>query len=352
MEQPQQHKKTIQINPEFLKFPTKGGNRTRKVKDPKEPKPIKIKVAEQDKTIRRRALNFLRKKQAERYKRLLNGEEADDNAPTKPHEELTGVEESIEFLKKLAERNNSTIKRPPPVLTNSMLFQTPVLNEVLSEGISLVEPDVFRSDLPKIAIPPPPAYGCLKNGKFPTYRTYKNQGGGSPSLSAVIPTVVSSYEESKSSSTTTESPVVGGARKMTPEQQRAELKQFLKKKSDEKQRVEQVKRQKQITNPKKKQRRITTRTYRVGKSKHYPRVGVLIPNKTIREQILAKKQNIREAQIEEIRKYLIKKGLIRVGSTCPNDVLRKMYESSMLMCGEIQNHNPDNLLFNYLNNAL
>ena len=102
----------------------------------------------------------------------------------------------------------------------------------------------------------------------------------------------------------------------------------------------------------KKQKRTTTRTFRVGKSKHYPRVGVLIPNKTIRNNILAKKQKIRETPLEEVRKYLIKKGLIRVGSSCPNDVLRQMYESSMMMCGEIQNHNPDNLLYNYLHNGL
>jgi hypothetical protein len=28
--------------------------------------------------------------------------------------------------------------------------------------------------------------------------------------------------------------------------------------------------------------------------------------------------------------------------------LRKMYETAMMMCGEIHNHNPDNLLYNYL----
>ena len=35
----------------------------------------------------------------------------------------------------------------------------------------------------------------------------------------------------------------------------------------------------------------------------------------------------------------------------PNDILRKMYESLSLVCGEIQNHNPDTLLFNYINGA-
>jgi len=130
------------------------------------------------------------------------------------------------------------------------------------------------------------------------------------------------------------------------------LKQFLEKRKEEKQRVERVKRQRNIMKGGKKQKRTTTRTFRVGKSKHYPRVGVLIPNKTIRTQVLAKKQKIRETPLEDVRKYLIKKGMIRVGSSCPNDVLRQMYESSMMMCGEIQNHNPDNLLYNYLNNAI
>ena len=140
--------------------------------------------------------------------------------------------------------------------------------------------------------------------------------------------------------------------RLTPEQQRAELKQFLEKRKDEKSRIERVKRQQNILAPSKKQKRTITRTFRVGKSKHYARVGVLIPNKTIRTQVLAKKQKLREIPLEDIRRYLIKNGLIRVGSSCPNDVLRKMYESSMLMCGEIQNHNPDNLLYNYLHNGL
>jgi len=140
--------------------------------------------------------------------------------------------------------------------------------------------------------------------------------------------------------------------RLTPEQQRAELKQFLEKRKEEKQRVEQVRRQQHLLKPSKKQKRTTIRTFRVGKSKVYPRVGVLISNKTIRTQVLNKKQQIRETPAEDMRKYLIKKGLIRVGTSCPNDVLRQMYESSMMMCGEIQNHNPDNLLYNYLNNGL
>jgi hypothetical protein len=53
--------------------------------------------------------------------------------------------------------------------------------------------------------------------------------------------------------------------------------------------------------------------------------------------------------MSEVKKYLIKRGFIKVGSVAPNDVLRKMYEDAVLMCGEVQNHNPDNLLYNFLN---
>ena len=97
-----------------------------------------------------------------------------------------------------------------------------------------------------------------------------------------------------------------------------------------------------------KQKRTLRRTYRVGKSKHYPNVSVLVSNKTLRKQITTKSQLLKQVPMEEVKKTLIKKGFIKVGCTAPNDVLRKMYESVSLVCGDIQNHNPENLLYNYL----
>ena len=48
-----------------------------------------------------------------------------------------------------------------------------------------------------------------------------------------------------------------------------------------------------------------------------------------------------------MKKYLVKRGFIKVGSSAPKDVIAKMYESAMLIGGEIHNHNPENLLYNY-----
>ena len=400
-------KKTIVINPDFLKLPMRG-NKTRKNSDkPITPKPIKIRT-ELDKTYKRRALNYIRKHQEDKYKRLMKGVESNEvvgrgnntNTNTYADNFKSDFDDSLDFLQKLTDQtaqkiqvHNATLRRTPgqpPIVPNSTLFHTPVLNSILDQqqpspvnsgfsrtperisgATSVVNGGLSREDLsskdnenspfspsPLPVHLPKPMYGCLKGGLLPTYRTLKAQEkidlAHSPTLALRSGIATNSLENvAKTETPATYQPnLVGGLPRLTPEQQRAELKQFLEKRKEEKDRIELVKRQRNILNPVKKQKRITRRTFRVGKSKHYPRIGVLIPNKTIRTQVLANKQKMREIPLQDVRKYLIKKGLIRVGSSCPNDVLRQMYESSMMMCGEIQNHNPDNLLYNYLHNGL
>jgi len=96
-------------------------------------------------------------------------------------------------------------------------------------------------------------------------------------------------------------------------------------------------------------RRFLRRTYHVGKDKYKPKVGVLLPNKTIRKRVTTSSYLLKQTPIEEIRKFLLKKGFIKVGSSAPNDVLRKMYESIQMIDGEINNHNSENLLHNFFN---
>jgi len=358
-------RKRIIVDPNSLKFPMKG-NRTKK-NNPTAPKPIKIRSEKKDpieKTLKRRAIQYLRKHQEERYKRLMNGDCSPAIAvggggdKNYAEEFKSDFDESLAFLQKLSDQSsqkisnvnaNTTLKQYP-VTPNSALLQSPVLDKILSSNVDVgLESPPLK--LPSIPLPNP-VYGCLKGGKLPTYRTLKSQSSlpANPVMMPNVSTFPSLNPKPNSMLNLGEQRPISS--RLTPEQQRAELKQFLEKRKEEKQRVEQVRRQQHLLKPSKKQKRTTIRTFRVGKSKVYPRVGVLISNKTIRTQVLNKKQQIRETPAEDMRKYLIKKGLIRVGTSCPNDVLRQMYESSMMMCGEIQNHNPDNLLYNYLNNGL
>ena len=57
---------------------------------------------------------------------------------------------------------------------------------------------------------------------------------------------------------------------------------------------------------------------------------------------------IKKKNIKEIKDYLRKQNLLKVGSIAPNDVLRIMYEQSILT-GEVCNKNGDTLIHNFIN---
>jgi hypothetical protein len=89
------------------------------------------------------------------------------------------------------------------------------------------------------------------------------------------------------------------------------------------------------------------RTYTLGKSKIHKKVGVLIKDKNTRKRVLNAQRDIKRHGINDIKQYLRNHGLMKAGSSAPNDIVRKIYESAMLS-GEVTNQDKDILLQNFL----
>lgn len=357
-------KKTLNINPDLFSF---SGNTTRKKRNKSDgANGIKVKAAtpkKKDDTLKKKSiLKMIRQHQEDRYKKLF---EEDKNPIKKTVEDNTfnkDFQEARLFLENLTEKKehndklkNHTIKNYPNNTTNSMLFNTE-LSDILPAN------DVIRTNLmnvPPVKINPlvQPKYGCLKNGALPTYRNYMNQtrknvsqptiviGGGSPTPSSNGSNVFTPNNPPSS----TEKVAIGGARNEFVEKRITESINKAKEMNMTAAKLNEMK--KQMRPRKMKQKRTKRRTYKIGKSKVLPKVSVLVSNKTIRNNITTKKQLLQQVSLQDVKTYLVKRGFIKVGSTAPSDVLRKMYESAVMICGEVQNHNPENLLYNYLNGA-
>ena len=186
-------KRIIKVNPDLFKIP----DATKKKREPKQPKEIKIKSSSKrntnNNTIKKKLLSLLRRKQDEKVKPQSKTEKP--TTKSKNQAILDSFEDefqnSLDYLNNLSKNtqlthhapHNSTIKQPINSYENVHLTLPKELQEAeimhtMPTPQSITEPPM---QLTPIVTPPsiksePPKYGCLKNGKLPTYRTWhRNQ---------------------------------------------------------------------------------------------------------------------------------------------------------------------------------
>ena len=373
-------RKTINVNPELFNFTS---NKTRKKKENKQDGSIKVKSSapkKRDNTLKKKSiLNMIRQHQEDKYRKLFNEKNKLNNEVKSEIDNISQIdsdfEQSKNYLLKLAEENevkqdnlNKTLKQYPSIVNNnnnSLLFHP---NIEPYENVNLDFHNDNIENITPITIKPKlqsnynqPNYGCLKNGNLPTYRQYINNNT-QKNISNNIPTnryqvlnnshiqnvpaiLIDSNQDNTNTMPTQIQPYISESNIIEHKideniQKMSEMKQMMSK-------LQAIKK----NNYKKvmKQKKIIRRSYKIGKSKILPKISVLVSNRTIRNNITTKSQLLKQDSINDIKRYLVKRGLLKIGSTAPNDVLRKMYECSSLICGEVQNHNPDNLLHNFLN---
>jgi hypothetical protein len=371
--------KSVKYNPDLFKIPSG----TQKRKKAANKLPIKIKPVT-NKTIKNKILDEIRKNQEKQYKSLL------EETP-KASTEIKGLsgkglfdndfQKSVEYMQTFADKHKEEAK------LNKTLKSTAAVVEKQQVGGGAFS-EIYSSP-PKFAAP---TYGCLKNGNLPTYRNYcnrtaKSHGGQEMPLDQALPVQTqqmqapfihaqptpaqqmqapfihaqptqapSTQAHQMQAQQTIATPLVSSSKPFQPEEAQKPLiggsRAERIKSPAELLLIEKVKQKAESTKPKpiqKKIKKIMRRTYRTGKDKYRPKVSVLLPNKTIRRNVTTKSYLLKQTPIEEIRKTLLKQGFIKIGSSAPNDVLRKMYESIQMIGGDINNHNPDNLLYNFFN---
>jgi len=358
--------KKISIDLEHFNISNSGGGgsgtRKRKKNTNDESSPIRVRQPHKprDRTTKRHSLlKFLRKHQEHNYQKLQNEGEYGGSMVDIHDDSKNELDETLGYLMNLADKQkehshnshnsnwsggSSNTNETVPNYTLKHYRNNALGNvggQFTNENISLEFPIVYPNSDSSIKINQAatnPQYGCLKGGSLPTYRNY---------IHNTVPYSVNGYENYSQPQSLDnmiiQEPMEMGQNGGAPSSFRLDNNNKLQRNYPQ-----------NYVDPNKvklkyvRQKRTNSRTFKIGKSKTQPKIGVLISNRTIRKGITTQSHLLKQTPMHEIRKFLEKRGLIKVGTAAPNEILRKMYESSKMLCGEVYNHNSETLLHNFI----
>ena len=120
-------------------------------------------------------------------------------------------------------------------------------------------------------------------------------------------------------------------------------------KSDKAKRVEELRKKykQNHKNTSKQLVRVKTRTIKYNLGNNGKTVGILIKNRQTRKKIKDEHDMLKKKTLTDDKDYLREKNLIKAGTMAPTDVLRTLYEQSILT-GDVTNKSKENLLHNFV----
>jgi len=234
---------------------------------------------------------------------------------------------TVPNITELADLYNSTVASADNSNTNTAAdAANTTTTTTATDDHPIHVPEDPESFLPSIFIKEAPPHGCLKNGSKPTFREWANK-----MLHKPVETIKNMFGgeggegggeggDGEGGAAASSSVGMEGGKTLT-------------------------KHPENIAGMRVKIRRTQKKKYRIGK--HDNVVGVLLKNKEAQRHIQKQHLTLKQKTIGEIRKHLYEHHLLKIGSNAPPDVLRRMYEDSILT-GEVKNTNNGVLLHNFL----
>ena len=353
--------KTIDINPAL--FRTSSGSKTKKNKEPssKPRNPLISPNILKNKLLKRIKQHKLRENNPNTSIATVSNKDepsyTDEFVESLDYLQNLSSQKQIADQKQAIKQNQSQLERKTVKNYNSMNRQH-VNIDLPEELITMYVPTKAE---PVDNVP----YGILKNGNKPTYRVWnKTQKNLESARTAFPPTIMNEREQRLTA-------LKEKIKQKEPKEDVWMDKTFIKP-LDTKLPVpiKEIKIDTQViptantipepnnpvansvANPVAKRRLIKKtkhRKYTLGKSKIKNSVSVLLKDRQTRKKIISAMKDLKRKPINEVKHHLREHNLLKIGSDAPNDIVRKIYEDSVL-AGEITNINKDTLLHNFLKN--
>ena len=302
-------KKSIAINPDFF-------NLKKSKKKDKKQKPSFKKNKLKPNDVKKKLIARIKEHQKkEREKEIKEKQENEENTFENEFQSTLSYLEEMKKKKrkqKIEKQKRKTLKNKQKLQQQQQQQQQPQQNNL--------QVDIQPMDLKK-----DPPYGCLKGGSKPTWKQYNK------TLKNNKQEILSEFKSK---------PIFNLSLNETNE--------FNKRKDKLKELQTKFKGIGEVVKPKR--HRIKTRRIRrkitLGKNRQKNQVGVLVKNKQTRRLIKNEVNVLKRKSINEVKEYLRKHNLIKIGTNAPDHILRSMYESAYLT-GEVKNKNADVLLHNW-----
>jgi hypothetical protein len=350
--------KTIQFNSEFLSTVSKKSNGTRKKGKPT------ISEKNNSKELRQKLLERIRdyqnKTTSQKNEAIVSNVESKDELK---NDKLDNTfNNSLEILKGLSSSiasssigHNKTVKHKPTPndislempdsFKEELLNNTPTPTPTPSSLKIMVNDEVeeelhnYNNDDSIVNIKEQPLYSCLKNGTRPTYKQLINQSepeysvsnnSGSPNnINSISPSInADTNQQIKLESTTPPLELALNVPSNVPS--------TVNKLNNIKDKRSHQSRKKMIT-----------KTYKYILGKNGRNVSVLLKDLKTRKMVKKECSQLAHTSMQDIKSYLRKKNLLKIGSNASDEVIKKIYEQAILT-GEVRNMSKDTLIHNFM----